>query len=303
MIEVPQTRIEALIDAYELLLFDAYGVLVHAGGAMPGAAELIDLLEEMDKAYLVVTNDASKLPETAAQRYRRFGLRVSAARIVTSGQLIAGYFTRHTLHGARCAVLGTRDSEAYVREAGGALVGPDVDFEVLVIGDESGYPLIESVDAALTSLFHRLDRGDRVHLVLPNPDLIYPRGTHSFGIAAGSIALMLEAALERRFGDSAPRFARLGKPQPDLYREALTRGGSSHAVMVGDQLETDIRGALAAGIDAVLVATGVSTAAAGIPREMRPTFWMPSVAPEGTIARDSEDGDAPAPIAMNGIDK
>lgn len=300
MTAIPQIRIEALIEAYDLLLFDAYGVLVHAAGAMPGARQLVELLNDSRKPYFVVTNDASKLPETAAARYQRFGVAVPVERILTSGQLIARYFKEQQLAGARCAVLGTPDSEAYVRQAGGELVGPGADFEVLVIGDETGYPFIEAVDDALTSMFQRLDRGDAIHLVLPNPDLIYPRGTHSFGIASGSIALIFEAALQRRFGARAPRFVRLGKPQPDLYREAIARSGISHAVMIGDQLETDIRGALAAGIDATLVATGVSVALHDVAEDLRPTFWMASVAPAGA---GDDRADAPAPLNLNGVAK
>src|SRR5581483_10322292 len=278
----------------------AYGVLVHAAGAMPGARELIRRLNAIGKDYFVITNDASKLPETAAARYQRFGLDLGAERILTSGQLIARHFARVGLSRAHCAVLGTADSVEYVRRAGGVPVAAESPFEVLVVADETGYPFLESVDAALTSLFHRLDAGESVHLVLPNPDLIYPRGTHSFGVAAGSVALMIEAALERRFGASAPTFAKLGKPQPGLYHEALSRAHHGPAVMIGDQLETDIRGAVAAGIDAVLVTTGVTIQIEAIDPAMRPTFWMHCVGlAEFSESVASAESSAPNP----GIDK
>jgi HAD superfamily hydrolase (TIGR01450 family) len=281
---IPSTTIEALIARYEVLLFDAYGVLVHAGGAMPGAQALIEGLQSAHKPYYVVTNDASKLPATAAARFNRFGLAIPAERIVTSGTLLIDYFVRHDLAGARCVVLGTRDSVRYVELAGGRPVTPEAELEVLVVADETGYPFIESVDAALTSLFQRLDQGRSVHLVLPNPDLIYPRGTHSFGIAAGSVALMIEAALGRRFGEHAPRFARLGKPAAGLYRAALARGPAGPAVMIGDQLETDVAGAIAAGIDSALVTTGVSALADDLPPALRPTWQLASVALAGAHA-------------------
>jgi HAD superfamily hydrolase (TIGR01450 family) len=280
---IPVTTIEALADRYDVLLFDAYGVLVHAGGAMPGATALVASLNRAAKPYFVVTNDASKLPDTASARFARFGLDIAAERIVTSGGLLQTYFDAHRLAGARCAVLGTRDSVRYVELAGGQPVAPDGDFEVLVVGDETGYPFLEAVDAALTSLFRRLDAGGAVHLVVPNPDLIYPRGTRSFGITAGSIALMLEAALQRRFGHDAPRFARLGKPAANLYLAALARSGGGRAVMIGDQLETDIAGAVAAGIDSALVTTGVSAPPEDLPSELRPTWQLASVAPAGWV--------------------
>ena len=292
MPEIPEVPIEQLIEGYGALLFDAYGVLVSVAGAMPGAPELIEMLNATAKPYCVVTNDASKLPETAAARYRRFGVEVEAARIVTSGGLLDAYFREHELSGARCAVLGTVDSVRYVEQAGGETVPPGHDFDVLVVGDETGYPFLEQVDEALTTLFRRIDAGARPHLVLPNPDLIYPRGEKSFGFAAGSIALIFEAALRRRYPDRAPlAFARLGKPAPYLYDEALRRCGTRAAVMIGDQLETDIRGANACGIDSALVATGVSAAdLLSVPAVLRPTWRLRSIAPAGV-----------APRARNGV--
>jgi HAD superfamily hydrolase (TIGR01450 family) len=287
VLEIPEVPIDRLIERYDALLFDAYGVLVSVAGAMPGAPELIEMLNGIAKPYCVVTNDASKLPESAAARYSRFGIAVQPARIVTSGGLIEEYFREHDLSGARCAVLGTVDSVRYVEQAGGEMVAPDVDFDVLVVGDETGYPFLEHVDNALTTLFRRIDAGTRVHLVLPNPDLIYPRDETSFGIAAGSIALMFEAALQRRYPDRAPlAFARLGKPAPYLYEEALRRCGTRNAVMIGDQLETDIRGANACGIDSALVTTGVSAGdLANVSSALRPTWRMQTIAPAGIKLR------------------
>ena len=280
------TTIEALIGGYDALLFDAYGVLVHVGGAMPGACELIEHLNGTGKRYCLVTNDASKLPETAAARYRRFGLDVAAERIVTSGSLLPGFFAAEGLAGARCAVLGTVDSVRYVEQARGEVVPPQTDFDVLVVGDETGYPFVESVDAALTTLFRQVDTGNPVYLVLPNPDLIYPRGETSFGIAAGSIALMLEAALRRRYPDRPELiFTRLGKPAPHLFEAALRQCDARNAVMIGDQLETDIHGANLCGIDSALVTTGVSAALGGVPAPMRPTWRLNSVALAGATVR------------------
>jgi HAD superfamily hydrolase (TIGR01450 family) len=273
-----QTTITQLIERYEALLFDAYGVLVHVAGPMPGAPELIARLNEIVKPYCVVTNDASRLPDSTAARYRRYGLEVDSERIITSGMLLKDYFAKHRLQGARCAVLGPRDSERYVELAGGEVVPPDTQFDALVIGDESGFEFLETVDTALTTLFKLIDRGRNVHLVLPNPDLIYPAGVDSFGIAAGSVAMLFEAALRRRYRDRPGlEFTRLGKPYPHLYEAAIARCGTRNVVMIGDQLETDIAGARAAGIDAALITTGVSLDdVASVPENMRPTWLIGS---------------------------
>jgi ribonucleotide monophosphatase NagD (HAD superfamily) len=130
------TSIDQLIDRYDALLFDAYGVLVHVSGPMPGAPELIAQLNRIDKPYRIVTNDASRLPDKAAARYRRYGLEVGAGNIITSGALLPEYFAKHGLRGSRCVVLGPADSRRYVELAGGEVGPADAAFDVLVIGDE-----------------------------------------------------------------------------------------------------------------------------------------------------------------------
>jgi HAD superfamily hydrolase (TIGR01450 family) len=279
---IPRTSINELIERYDVLLFDAYGVLVHANGAMPGARETVTRLNQANKPYAVLTNDASKLPEAATRRYQGFGLDISAERILSSGMLLREYFQQHHLQGADCTVLGTADSERFVEQAGGAVVPAGTPCDVLVVGDENGYPFVEALDETLSALFRSIDRGDKVRLVLPNPDLIFPQGEDRFGIAAGSVALIIEAALRRRYPlRSDLIFDRLGKPHPDLYETAMARFGTRNAVMIGDQLETDISGAASCDIASALIATGVaivdeSTAAASI----RPTYWMPSLQAE-----------------------
>ena len=276
---VREVTIEALTERYAVLLLDAYGVLVHSSGALPGAAQLIRRMNESGKPYYVITNDASKLPATGAARYRGYGLDLDPERIITSGTLLAPHFAAHGLVGRRCAVLGPADSMAYVEQAGGRLVSPTDGFDVLVVCDESGFPFLETVDAALNGLFAALDRGQAVHLILPNPDLIYP-SAQGFGIASGSVALMLEAALRIRYPARPElRFTRLGKPHRAIFDEALRRSGTRDMVMIGDQIETDIRGARAFGLDAALVMTGVTvdgTAAASA--DARPTYVIRSLA-------------------------
>jgi HAD superfamily hydrolase (TIGR01450 family) len=275
----PLTSIEQLIERYDALLFDAYGVLVHVSGAMPDAPRLIKRLNRIEKPYCIVTNDASRLPNKAAARYRSYGLDVDAENIVTSGGLLPEYFAKHRLRGSRCVVLGPADSRRYVELAGGEVVPADAVFDVLVIGDESGFPFLDTVDMALSTLFKMIDAGRPIHLVLPNPDLIYPSGVDSFGIAAGGVAMLFEAALRRRYRDRPGlEFARLGKPYPHLYEAAMARCDTRDVVMIGDQLETDIAGANGCGIDSALITTGVSIDdLASLPEKLQPTWWIKSL--------------------------
>ena len=283
MPELPKITIEALIERYAVLLLDAYGVLVNDSGALDGAAELIRMLNRMQKEYYLLTNDASKLPQTTAGRFQGYGLAIGPERIITSGGLLKNFFKLQGLQGTRCVVLGPADSAQYVVDAGGRIVAPAAGFDVVVIGDEAGFPFVETVDTVLTELFRKVDRGEPFHLVLPNPDLLYPKSNRGVGIASGSIALIIEAALQLRYPGLPNRhFKRLGKPHAAIFREALRRSGTMDMVMIGDQLDTDIRGANAFGLDSVLVETGISAAmSAPDPHQPCPTYGMVSIAPAG----------------------
>ena len=248
-----------LLEQYDGVVLDAYGVLVDAEGALPGARALIDLLHARQIPFCVATNDASRSPESCATRFASFGLEIPAHRVVTSGQLIAPYVVDHCLIGARTTVLGTSDSIAYVHDAGCSLVplAPRIEIDALVVCDEAGFGFLPGVETAMAAVFRAIDAGRTPTLILPNPDLLYPKHDGEFGFTAGGIALLIEAALTRHFGDDAPRFVGLGKPSPRIFDLACKRLGTRKVLMVGDQIETDIVGARAAGIDAALIA-GVS---------------------------------------------
>jgi HAD superfamily hydrolase (TIGR01450 family) len=276
MVARKNITIDKLIEKYPVLLLDAYGVLVHSSGALPGAARLMETLNHQKKPYYLLTNDASKLPATSARLFQDFGLDITPDRIITSGSLLTDYFARRQLGGKHCVVLGPEDSIRYVELAGGVVVEPTGPFEVLVIGDESGYPFLETIDTVLSGLLNIVERGTGIHLLLPNPDLIYPKAGNGFGIASGSIALMLEAALQQRYPLRPElKFVRLGKPHAAIFEAALNRSGTRDMVMIGDQLETDILGALSFGLDSVLIGTGVAIANPHrVAGAIEPTYYL-----------------------------
>ena len=275
----PYTTLDELAERYAVILFDAYGVLAGSEYVAPEAPAAIARLNAIGKPYYVLTNDASALPETRAARYARMGLPVTADRIITSGSLLSAHFADNDLAGARCAVLGTSDSVAYVEIAGGVRVPFGDDFDALVIGDQSGFPFLEASDAVLSRLFAKIDAGDAPRLILPNPDLIYPEGA-GFGFASGTVAAMFESALALRYPDRPElRFERLGKPHRAMFAEARRRGGSDDMAMIGDTPETDIRGANAFGISSALIATGIARVdVSRLPESDRPRYLMLSLA-------------------------
>jgi HAD superfamily hydrolase (TIGR01450 family) len=275
-----------LIDRYDALLLDAYGVLVDKTGPLPGACDFVDRLNSTSKPYYLLTNSASRLPETMAEEFAAIGLHIPAQRIITSGMLLRNWVWRHDLVGQTAAMLGTKDSLRYAEQAGlRTVAGGKLEKllaekgkppAALVVADQAGFDLIPAMNAVLSMLFRQLDSGQDLHLVLCNPDLVYPRAPGQFGFTAGALAAMLEAILRERYGDGAPTFERLGKPHPPLFEEAIRQAGSRRVLMVGDQLATDIVGANRCGIDSVLVDTGLAPAA-GNTTEQKPTWRMSSL--------------------------
>ncbi len=274
----------ALLAAHDGVLLDAYGVLVDASGALPHAAALIAHLNASRTPYCIVTNDASRSPTTCAARFASLGLAITAERVTTSGDLIGDYFATHQLAGARTLVLGTDDSRAYVRASGGDVLPlePGVDADVIAVCDDAGFPFLQGAELALSAALRRLDAGRAIHLLLPNPDIVYPKSSTEMGFTSGAIALMIETALARRFASAPPKFARLGKPAGALLQRGAARlraGGANVAriVMIGDQLETDIAAAHAAGLPSALIA-GVSRWTGARSDVAAPTYVLPSLA-------------------------
>src|SRR6185295_8004845 len=105
--------VDQLVERYDAFLLDAYGVLVSSAGALPGAASFLRRLERAGKPFLIVSNDASRLPATTTARYQGFGLPVSEESILTSGMLLATHFRAAGLQGAPTIVVGSPDSEEY----------------------------------------------------------------------------------------------------------------------------------------------------------------------------------------------
>ena len=187
---------DELIERYDAFFFDAFGVLVvDGGGVLAGAKELLDKLYELKKPYWIVSNGASKATQKALDHYRSLGFKLDDGHVITSGSLLKSYFEKESLDAAKVAVLGTESSKDYVRESCCELVGIDDDFDVLVIANQTDYPFVEYVDKAISKVMQAYDKGKKVRLILPNPDLFYPKSSGEYGFTAGSIALMMESIL------------------------------------------------------------------------------------------------------------
>ena len=276
--QIPEITIDELIKSYDALLFDAYGVLINSSGPLPKSNCIIDKLNSIKKPYLILTNDSSRSIEASSIRYGEFGLDIPTEKIITSGSLIQNHFSKNNLINQSCCVLGTDDTFEYVTKAGGRIVSPKDTFQVLIIGAISGYPFVETASDLISKLFSSIDSQNTVELILMNPDLLYPKTEDSFGLAAASLAKLIEEALSLRYPmNETLIFTKLGKPYLPIFEKAFAKTRTKKMVMIGDQLHTDIQGAKNFGIDSVLMETGISSLNSEIPENLQPTYRMKSL--------------------------
>lgn len=250
----------------DAVLLDVYGVLLHAEGLYAHTAPLIDWLKQAGKPFMLVSNGSSRTVTESAAAYRRQGIAVSEAEIMTSGMLLSHWVAEQELSGQPVHVLGRSSSYDIITEAGLVPAPADADVAAVVILNQADQ-LLAQIDDALTLIIRHLDADKPLKLVVPNPDCLYPRGPAAFGITAGAIAELLEGALAKRYGPGSEiAFTRLGKPYPLIFEQALAKLSShwhrpfdkSRVLMVGDQLATDVKGALEFGLKAMLYKGGVA---------------------------------------------
>ena len=253
--------IEAIFDHYDAVFFDAYGVLVDGIDALPNAEQLVNIMNASAMNYFIVTNDASKSIESLSNKFQSQGMKIPVERIVNSGSLISGYYRNEDLVGRPTLVLGTKDSRTYVSGSCAKILSLDSNSEpdVILFTHSSPYDWESTLKHLLNLVSKRFKQKKPVRMVLPNTDFIYQDGKADFGMGAAAFVQTLEEALMRLHGKhEVLRAAKLGKPHPPIFTEAILRAGSNNAIMIGDQLETDILGANNVGLDSAVVTTGIN---------------------------------------------
>jgi len=266
--------VDDLISRLAGFILDMDGTLYLGDTLLPGAAELLALLEQRGIPYLYLTNNSARDAAAYASKLARLGLPASPARILTSGAATISWL-RARDPDARLLVLGTPILRAEFAAAGFATI-PPVD-ECADSDDEPPAPdwVILGFDQTLT--YARLAQActyirQGTPWLATHPDINCPV-PGGFIPDAGAIAAAIVASTDR------PPTAVIGKPNPFIYQEALARLGTPAQVtaMVGDRLYTDIAGARGAGLTSILVLSGETTRADLETATVAPDLVLPSV--------------------------
>ena len=249
-----------LCQRYDTVMLDLDGVVYVGPDPVPGAAEWIEAVRAAGLRHAFVTNNAARTPADVAAHLRELGVDADATDVVTSAQAAARVLRELVPAGSAVLTVGDDGLVAALTEQGmrpvsrfddepAAVVqgfGPDVGWRALA-------EAVAAVDAGLPWVASNVDA------TLPTPR----------GRAPGNGALVDVVA---RTTGRRPRVA--GKSEPALFEETALRVGGDRPIVVGDRLDTDIEGAVAYGVDSLLVLTGVTNVAdlCGARSGSRPTY-------------------------------
>ncbi len=238
-----------LLSSYDHVVLDLDGCVWVGDACTRGAPEAISELRGAGKTVAFVTNDSRRSPEEYVRKLWSLGLQASLEEVVTAGSAIQHMLAERG-RGKGTYVIGSPAIFRHVADSGQRIVNgteraSEADLVVVAGHDDLHFAELRAATQALLAGAEMIaaDR-DRT---FPNEDGAWP-GT-------GAIVAALEYATEKTASI-------VGKPKPQLFYTALDRMGPGRTLVIGDRLDADLRGAKAAGLDAAIVLTGVTSRAA-----------------------------------------
>ena len=274
----------APIDDKALLLVDLDGVVYRGAEAIPGAvAELNRAGAALPLAY--VTNNASRTDVSVAAHLRELGLNAAPTDVVTSPQAAVELLARTVEPGSLVLIVGGDGLIDELQKAGFRVTRSAADDPAAVVQGFAPHVGWEHLAEAAFALAEQPDRPP-LPWIATNTDWTIPVAR---GLAPGNGTLVsaVHTAVQR-----LPVFA--GKPEPAIFETAFARFGTRNALMIGDRLDTDMKGARAAGIPGLHVLTGVDRPKqlVAASADMRPDFIVASL----------DELHAPYPVTEAGAD-
>jgi HAD superfamily hydrolase (TIGR01450 family) len=232
-----------LIDSFDSLLLDLDGVVYRGKKAIAGAVESITKAQRLGKSVGYITNNASRTPSQIAMQLREFGISIEDHQIIGSARAAAKLLAGKIPFGSKVLVVGGEGLRTEVEALGFSLVASSEELPSAVIQGFS--PEVGWKDLAEAAF--AIQNG--AIWIATNQDWTLPLEK---GIAPGNGTLV--GAVHTAVG-ILPEFA--GKPFRPIFDSALSELGFQKPLVIGDRLDTDIKGAVAAGLESGAVLTGI----------------------------------------------
>lgn len=219
------------------ILADLDGCLVSGDTVLPGVPELF---ARCGARLWIVSNNSTDTARTLSARLAGLGLALPPERVLLAGEMTLRALQR-TRPGARIALYATDPLQELARELG--LVPDRAAPERVVLARDTA---LSFADIARIAEHAHAD----IPVTLANPDTSHPAADGTPVPETGALWAAVSAMVPQA------RVTSLGKPAPDMPREALRRAGvtAGAAVFIGDTAETDGMAAAAAGVEFVHLA-------------------------------------------------
>jgi HAD superfamily hydrolase (TIGR01458 family) len=244
----------------DAVLLDLDGVLYVEDEPVRGAREAVAALRERGIALRFVTNTTSQPRRRILERLDRLGFAVQSEELATPAALAV---RRCVDRGHRRVALLMNDA---VKEDLAGLEEVEHDADAVIVGDLGTAWAYQPLNRA----FRLLMDGAELIALQKNRYWLTPDG---LSLDVGPFV----AALEYATGLAATV---VGKPAPAFFETVLATLGvpAERAAIVGDDVESDVGGALAAGLAGILVRTGKYREGAVRASGVEPTATVDSIA-------------------------
>ena len=233
--------LRVIADNYDLFYIDLWGVIHNGIKLHEGAIIVLKELLKMNKNFVLLTN--APRPNFVVKKFlEKMGMDEKITNhVFTSGEAALNYLTKFYL------------SENFFH------IGPPRDFDLFSeFKNNKSNNLNDSQYLLCTGLFDEHDKDLNYYkdlfekhinkkMICTNPDLIVDRGNVR-ELCAGSIAMVFE-----KMGGEVVYF---GKPYPEVYNQSINNS-KKKILSIGDNLNTDIKGANLLNYDSLLISNGV----------------------------------------------
>ncbi|CAH0161141.1 Acid sugar phosphatase [Peribacillus frigoritolerans] len=231
------------MKSYKGYLIDLDGTMYRGTEQIAEAAGFINDLRKRDIPYLFVTNNSSRTPAQVADKLRSIGISTEDDQVFTTSMATANYIAEQK-KGASVYVVGEEGIIEALKEKGMKLLEEHPDYLVMGIDRGINYEKLSKACLAV--------RNGAV-FISTNGDIAIPTEQ---GLLPGNGSLTSVVSVSTQV---QPIF--IGKPESVIVEQALRVLGvpKEETIMVGDNYDTDILAGINAGIDTLLVHTGVTT--------------------------------------------